>query len=117
MLPLFFQVVLLDTPAQAGARLIVPSISTPIGGLIAGYTMSRWGKLAWLVRCGTAMMLIGNLLVVSLRFVDDNWKYILFLIPANLGLGMTNPSVLFSFVSSFEHQGKSHYNLQELSDH
>jgi hypothetical protein len=105
MLPLFFQVVLMDTPSKAGVRLIVPSLTTPIGGVIAGYTMSRGGRLGWLVRCGTALLTLGNLLVASFRFTDANWKYIAFLIPANLGLGMTNPSVLFSFVSAFEHRG------------
>jgi hypothetical protein len=74
--------------------------------------MSRWGKLAWLVRCGTCLMLLGNLLVVLLGFVDDNWKYIVFLVPANLGLGITNPSVLFSFVSAFEHEGKDYIEAQ-----
>ena len=116
MLPLFFQVVLLDTPAQAGARLIIPSIATVVGGIIAGYTMSRWGMLAWLVRCGTIVMTVGNLLVASLGFEDSAWKYFIFLFPANLGLGMTNPSVLFSFISAFEHRGKCLCFLRELSE-
>jgi len=95
----------MDTPAQAGGRLIIPSLTTPIGGVIAGYTMSRGGRLGWLVRCGTAFLTLGNVLIASLCFTDANWKYFVFLIPANLGLGMTNPSVLFSFVSAFEHRG------------
>jgi Na+/melibiose symporter-like transporter len=106
MLPMFFQVVLQDSSAKAGARLIVPSLATPIGGVIAGYTMSKYGKLAWLVRWGTLLMTIGNLLVTCLGFTDSSWKYLVFLIPANLGLGMTNPSLLFSFISAFEHRGK-----------
>jgi hypothetical protein len=105
MLPLFFQVVLLESPAKAGARLIVPSLATPIGGVIAGFTMSKYGRLAWLVRWGTLFMTLGNLLVASLEFTDSNWKYFVYLFPANLGLGMTNPSLLFSFISAFEHRG------------
>lgn len=45
MLPLFFQVVLLDSATKAGARLAIPSLATPIGGVIAGVIMSQWGKL------------------------------------------------------------------------
>lgn len=41
MLPLFFQVVLLDSASTAGARLAIPSLATPIGGVIAGVVMSR----------------------------------------------------------------------------
>lgn len=62
MLPLFFQVVLLDSATQAGGRLAIPSLATPIGGLIAGFTMSRYGKLIPLIRTGSTFMLIGNAL-------------------------------------------------------
>src|ERR1700761_6790622 len=105
MLPLFFQVVLGDNPAQAGARLIIPSLATPIGGLIMGYSLSHGGRLADLVRVGTALMAIGNFLLATLQFKDARWKYFVYLVPANLGLGMANPSILFSFISAFEHKG------------
>jgi hypothetical protein len=103
---MFFQVVLDDTPAKAGARLIVPSLATPIGGVIAGFVMSQGGRMAYLVRIGAMLMVLGNLLVAGLQFHDADWKYVVYLFPANLGLGMTNPSVLFSFVSAFKHRGR-----------
>ncbi len=53
--PFFFQVVLFDSATTAGARLAIPSLATPIGGLIAGIVMSRWGKLITLVRLGAAL--------------------------------------------------------------
>lgn len=116
MLPLFFQVVLLDTPSKAGIRLIIPSLATPVGGVIAGYTMSRGGRLGWLVRCGTALLTLGNVLVASLRFKDAYWKYILFLLPANLGLGMTYPSTLFTFVGHFEHRGSCSFGAKNAHE-
>jgi len=73
-LPLFFQAVLLDSPSKAGARLAIPSLATPIGGFFAGYVMSRWGRLALLVRIGAGFMLLGNLLVVFLKFHDSTWN-------------------------------------------
>ncbi|KAH7067892.1 major facilitator superfamily domain-containing protein [Paraphoma chrysanthemicola] len=102
-LPLFFQVVLLDTPTRAGARLAIPSLATPIGGVIAGVVMSRWGKLLTLVRIGAVLMTAGNGLVTSLGFWDSEWKYLLYIFPANLGQGIVYPAILFTTLASFGH--------------
>ncbi|CRK42917.1 hypothetical protein BN1708_008911 [Verticillium longisporum] len=103
MLPLFFQVVLLDSATKAGARLAIPSLATPLGGLVAGIVMSRWGKLIWLIRLGALLMLFGNGLVTSLQFEDSKWKYLLYIFPANLGQGIIYPSILFTTLASFDH--------------
>ncbi|KAI1458175.1 MFS general substrate transporter [Annulohypoxylon moriforme] len=103
LLPLFFQIVLLDTATTAGARLAIPSLATPIGGLIAGVVMSRWGQLVTLVRAGAIFMAIGNSLVTSLNFVDANWKYFVYIFPANLGQGIIYPGILFTSLATFEH--------------
>ena len=107
MLPLFFQVVLLDSASQAGARLAIPALATPLGGLITGYIMSRYGKLITLLRSGTLCMAVGNALVTALRFTDSTWKYYLFIFPANFGQGITYPATLFTNIATFEHSGKS----------
>lgn len=101
-----FQVVLLDSPSKAGTRLVIPCLATPLGGLLAGIVMSRWGKLALLVRTGAALMLVGNFLVVLLRFNDSQWKYCAYVIPANLGQGIVYPGILFTFLAAFDHSGK-----------
>ncbi|KAK8055951.1 major facilitator superfamily transporter [Apiospora rasikravindrae] len=103
VLPLFFQVVLLDSATQTGARLIIPSMAVPIGGLIAGIVMSRWGKLLTLVRVGAILMALGNGLVASLRFEDSYWKYFVYIFPANLGQGVIFPAILFTSLATFEH--------------
>ncbi|CAF3463252.1 unnamed protein product [Fusarium graminearum] len=103
MLPLFFQVVLLDSATTAGARLAIPSLATPIGGVIAGVVMSRWGKLLTLVRIGAFLMVLGNGLVTSLRFHDSKWKYFVYVFPANLGQGIIYPGILFTSLASFSH--------------
>lgn len=105
-LPLFFQVVLLDTPTRAGARLAIPSLATPIGGVIAGIVMSRWGKLLTLVRIGAVLMTAGNGLVTSLGFWDKEWKYIVYIFPANLGQGIVYPAILFTTLARFGHEGE-----------
>lgn len=87
VLPLFFQVVLLDSATQTGVRLVIPSMAIPIGGLIAGIVMSRWGKLLTLVRIGAILMAVGNGLIASLKFEDSYWKYFVYIFPANVGQG------------------------------
>lgn len=111
-LPLMFQVILLDSPSRAGTRLVTPCLATPLGGLIAGIVMSRWGKLAYIVRIGAALMLVGNILVMLLRFNDSEWKYSAFVIPANLGQGMVYPGILFTFLAAFDHAGKPPFLLR-----
>lgn len=106
MLPLFFQVVLQDSATTAGARLAIPSLATPIGGLVAGIVMSRWGRLIGLMRCGVILMTIGNALVTSFGFTDPSWKYFVYIFPANLGQGIVYPSILFTSLASFTHPGK-----------
>ncbi|KAF2101154.1 MFS general substrate transporter [Rhizodiscina lignyota] len=103
LIPLFFQVVLLESATKAGSRLVIPSLATPVGGVIAGVVMSRWGKLAVLVRVGAFLMLVGNALAASLSFRDADWKYIVYLFPANLGQGMAYPGTLFTFLAIFDH--------------
>jgi len=102
MIPLFFQVVLLDSASKAGQRLVIPSMSTPVGALIAGYVMSRWGQLSKLVRVGCLLMMLGNGLVASLKYQDATWKYVAYLFPANIGQGIVYPSILFTNIAAFE---------------
>lgn len=50
-------------------------------------------------------MTLGNVLVATFEFHDYGWKYIVYLFPANLGLGMAYPSTLFTFLAIFNHSG------------
>ncbi|KAG5290752.1 vacuolar basic amino acid transporter 2 [Histoplasma capsulatum G186AR] len=102
-LPLFFQVVLNDSASTAGARLMIPSVATPVGGVISGFIMSRWGQLANLVRIGALLMFTGNALVTLLGFDSAKWKYITYIIPASLGQGIVYPAILFTVLAAFDH--------------
>jgi len=106
MVPLYFQAVHGDSPSAAGLRLMVPALATPVGGVIAGSMMHGGYRLSHNVRIGTALILLGNVLACTMGTSGSRWKEFVYLLPANLGLGLTNPSVLFSFVSLFEHRGK-----------
>ena len=107
MVPLYLQAVRGDSPSATGIRLIVPSLATLVGGIIAGSMMQRGCQLRDSVRGGTALMLVGNLLACMMVVMGGSRRMeMLYLIPANLGAGLTNPSVLFSFISLFEYRGK-----------
>lgn len=101
-IPLFFQVVLSESASKAGMRLVIPSLGTPVGGLIAGFIMSRWGMLNHLVRLGCLLMAIGNGVMATLNYHDSSWKYIVYLFPANLGQGIVFPSILFTNIAAFQ---------------
>ena|ERR1700760_1037742 len=94
-----------DTASQAGMRLVIPSLATPVGGLISGIIMSRWGHLNKLVRAGCLFMMLGNGLVASFKFKDVAWRHLVYLIPANFGQGMAYPAILFTFLSAYDHSG------------
>jgi hypothetical protein len=83
-------------------RLVIPSLGTPVGGLVAGFIMSRWGMLSHLVRLGCLLMLIGNGVMATLNYHDSSWKYIVYLFPANLGQGIVFPSILFTNIAAFQ---------------
>ncbi|KAE9365140.1 MFS general substrate transporter [Stipitochalara longipes BDJ] len=100
-IPLFFQVVLKESASKAGMRLVIPSVGIPIGGLVAGFIMSRWGMLSHLVRLGCLLMMVGNGVMATLKYHDSSWKYIVYIIPANLGQGIVFPSMLFTNIASF----------------
>ncbi|KAK3360674.1 major facilitator superfamily domain-containing protein [Lasiosphaeria hispida] len=104
MMPLYFQAVCGDSPSAAGMRLMVPSMATLVGGIIAGVMMQRGIQLRHNVRNGTALILVGNILACMMETAGNRWMELMYLIPANLGVGLTNPSVLFSSVSLFDYQ-------------
>lgn len=100
-LPLYFQVVVGDTAAEAGLRLTVPSFCTPIGGVIMGISMKDPKRLPGLLIVGISLMLFGNLCFLLIKPTTPYWLTSLLLVPANIGQGITFPSTLFSFLFAF----------------
>lgn len=105
MLPLFFQAILQDSATKAGIRLSLPSLAMPLGGLISGTVMSRWGKLIPLMRTGLILMTVGQAMVSSWGFSDASWKYVWYIFPSHLGTGMVYPAILFISIASHAHSG------------
>ncbi|CCH45520.1 Vacuolar basic amino acid transporter 2 [Wickerhamomyces ciferrii] len=102
ILPLLFQIVLNDSPSTAGLRLGIPSLFTSVGSLITAYFMNEnVNNLIYLVHAGVLLLTFGNLLAffISIKIPEKLINFLL--IPANAGLGMSNPALLFSFILQF----------------
>lgn len=108
-LPQLFQLVLGDTATKAGLRLAIPALATPIGGLVTGILMNKYGLLKSLVYAGTTVMAIGNFLVLAIGPQTPEWLVTVLLAPANVGQGLVYPSSLFTFIFAYgpEHQATS----------
>ncbi|CAI6508792.1 ANL_collapsed_G0004750.mRNA.1.CDS.1 [Saccharomyces cerevisiae] len=77
-LPLFFQIVLGDSTAKAGLRLTIPSLFTPVGSLITGFSMSKYNSLRLLLYIGISLMFLGNFLFLFIEKTSPNWLIGLF---------------------------------------
>lgn len=106
-MPLFFQVVFLDTPSQAGFRLIPPSIATPLGGVTAGFVMARRNRLIAMTRIGLTMLVANSGLLLCLGMDEAGWKYSVLMMVGNFGQGMAFPASLFAFLGTVERGGES----------
>ena len=63
-IPLYFQVKLQMTPAQAGAGLIPAAISGVIGTLVGGIILKRIGKFYWLAVLASITAIVGCVPIV-----------------------------------------------------
>ena len=69
-LPLFFQVNLRMTPAQAGASLIPAAISAVAGTLLGGIILKKTGKFYWLAILATTTATLGSLPIALAPFLE-----------------------------------------------
>lgn len=104
--PLYFESVKQESSGVAGRRLIVPALGFPVGALIAGFVMSRYGHLNRLVQTGCVVMVVG--VSLPLLFFDNagassDTTYFWSLVPTNIGQGLVNPSSLFTMLAAFSH--------------
>jgi hypothetical protein len=101
---LFFQAVRLDTIEQAGARLVIPSVSfTVVSALSASFIAWASSPRPTLI-AGQLLLCAGTaaLLTMAAIFPDHDVPdavYNLVLVPVSLGVGMIAPSTLLALLS------------------
>jgi hypothetical protein len=98
--PTLFPINYQDSTSKAGLRLDIPSLSTPVGGLIADFNMSRWRMLSHLVQAGNFFMVLRTSLITTLDYYDWTWKYVAYLFQANLGHGIAYLSILLTNIAA-----------------
>lgn len=69
-LPLFFQVILGMTAAQAGASLIPAAISAVIGTLLGGIILKKTGKFYWLAVLASTAATLGSIPIAAAPSLD-----------------------------------------------
>ena len=111
ILPLFFQAVLSESASKAGLRLLPLAVALPLGGLVSGVVMSKWGHLATLVRVGSVILFFGCYLICTLDERSPEWKFYIFLLPTTFGQGIVFPSTHFATLAKFEHSRPSQLTI------
>lgn len=103
-MPLFFQAVLLDSPAQAGLRMVLRSLATPIGSFLAGIGMTRHFSLSMMTQAGMFTLAVGTASLLFIQVDSKELSMMLLMIP-NFGAGVAFPSSLFQFINIFAKSG------------
>lgn len=91
-----------DSPSKAGLRLVISSLTTPIGGLIAGVAMGKYDYLKSFIYTGISLLAIGNFLGLLINPLTNSVLLTFFLVPTNFAQGIVYPSCLFTFILAFE---------------
>lgn len=97
--PPLVQGVRLGSPVEAGAAVAGLSIGWPIGSVIGGRLMLRYGSRN-LVVGGTALHIVGTLLLTQALVNADMWVPMLSTVIAGFGMGIASTPIMVSIQGS-----------------
>jgi MFS family permease len=75
-------------------------VACTIAGVCAGFIIDHTGATRPTLYCGSALLIIGSVLLFFMNRELPSWSYFLFLIPSNLGIGFSFPSSLMTMLST-----------------
>lgn len=101
-LPVYFQTVLLYSPARTGVALLPQSLVAIPGAAISAIALSKWGKFKPLHWCGFGILTLGLGLFVLLDENSSIARWVVFQCVAALGAGMVLNTLLPSFQAPVE---------------
>jgi hypothetical protein len=113
--PLYFQAVRLDTPEEAGARLVIPSISFTLASAVSAAVIARFTCLRVTLTASQFVLIVGvfGLLVMAAVFpawdVNDAAYDFMLVWPA-VGVGMIAPSTILAFLQITTHENHAATN-------
>jgi EmrB/QacA subfamily drug resistance transporter len=87
VLPLYLQIVKGASPTKAGLLLVPATLGIMVGSLISGQLISRTGRYKIFPVVGTALMVVGLLLLHSVRVDTPLWQTSIAMAVFGLGLG------------------------------
>ncbi|KAF2707843.1 MFS general substrate transporter [Pleomassaria siparia CBS 279.74] len=86
-LPLYFQLVLAQSPSEAGVYMLAVAIPLALVSFLAGYVIEKTGRFLEVLQIGLAIMAIGVGLLITFTSTLQLGKIIGFLIVIGLGFG------------------------------
>jgi Na+/melibiose symporter-like transporter len=86
-LPLYFQIVLGQSPSLSGAYMLAIAVPLASISFASGYFIEKTGRFLEVLQAGLLLMTIGIGLLISLSTSNDTGKIIAFLIIIGLGFG------------------------------
>ncbi|HEY0535419.1 MAG TPA: MFS transporter [Actinoplanes sp.] len=87
LLPLYLQIVRGATPTQSGLQLLPLTGGLMLGSVISGQLISRTGRYKIFPIIGSALMVVGLVLMYWIRVDTPYWRTAIFMAVFGLGLG------------------------------
>lgn len=107
-IPLFYQVVLNLSSADAGLRLVPNSISGSLGSLGYGILMERTGRYYWLAIYAYAFQFVGTGLLATFNIHTPAWEHFVCILPSGFGFSGSTTLLLVALISSVPVTGFPH---------
>jgi hypothetical protein len=106
-IPVFSQAVLLDTPQEAGVRLMVPSVSFTATSALSSYLIARLGTPLPTLYSSQVFLVIGTsgLLLMVLTSLESSLPSVFItalLTPPVIGASMMAPSALMTLLNTID---------------
>lgn len=104
MLPLYLQIVQVNTATTAGLKLIPLMLGIVAASIISGKRITNTGKYKKFPVVGTAVMTVGILLMATLTRSTPYWQLSIYAIIVGSGLGLSMQTLVIALQNSVDFQ-------------
>jgi EmrB/QacA subfamily drug resistance transporter len=103
-LPLFQQVVRGDTPTESGLQLLPVMAGLLFTSIVSGQVITRTGRYRWFPICGTAVGVLGLVLLARLDRTTSVGLAALYMLVLGMGLGMVMQVLVLAVQNSVPYE-------------